>query len=255
MKSLRGFAHQLFALAGLEVRNAKAAREARAQERRLMERGKWALLRRFEPRLIIDVGANEGQFAAAMRVEFPRAKIISFEPLPAVFETLRAKFAADPLLLPVQLALGDRNGVATMHQSAFSPSSSLLPMAALHVQEFPKSEASTAVEVPEATLDHWFAGSCLAADAMLVKIDVQGFELAVLAGGSATVSQARAVLLEVSFEELYVGQPLFGEIHARLEALGFRFAGVLEQFASKAGDRALFADAIYVNRKLEQDLG
>ena len=55
--------------------------------------------------LVIDVGANEGQFARGLR-RFYRGEIMSFEPVSSVFEKLAATASADPLWQVHKLALG-----------------------------------------------------------------------------------------------------------------------------------------------------
>ncbi|MCX7314673.1 MAG: FkbM family methyltransferase [Alphaproteobacteria bacterium] len=55
----------------------------------------------------------------------------------------------------------------------------------------------------------------------LLKIDVQGSELAVFRNGRARLSEAVAIQTEVSFVPLYENEPAFGEIDLELRSLGF----------------------------------
>lgn len=134
-----------------------------------------------------------------------------------------------------------------MHRSAYSPSSSLLPMADLHRTEWPQSVAHTDVAVQLERLDDWTHRMNPDASPLLIKIDVQGYEMAVINGGVDTLRSAAFVVLEVSFYELYEGQPLFHHIHERMQELGFTYRGNIEQFASKDRTRVLYADAIFEN--------
>jgi hypothetical protein len=81
---------------------------------------------------------------------------------------------------------------------------------------------------------------------LLVKIDVQGYEADVIRGATRTLSMARYVLTEVSFDELYSGQPLFGAVHDLLRDAGFRHAGSLDQLVSPLDGSVLQADALFV---------
>lgn len=57
-----------------------------------------------------------------------------------------------------------------------------------------------------------------------IKLDTQGSELEILAGGTKTIGElAFGLRVETSFVSLYKGQPLFGEIDAHLRARGFEF--------------------------------
>lgn len=238
--------HRALNALGVEVRLVRNLRAARIARQRDHELDAWRGMasRRFGT--ILDIGANEGQFAAMARSLWPQATIHSFEPIPAVHAVLAARFADDPAVVTHAIGLSDQAGTSIIHCSEFSPSSSLLPMGQLHREEWPQSAAHTDVEVCLRRLDD-LALAPLASGPLLVKIDVQGFEAQVIAGGEATLRRASHVVLEVSFHELYEGQPLFADIHDQLRALGFAYRGNIEQFQSKDKTRVLFADAIFEN--------
>jgi hypothetical protein len=82
---------------------------------------------------------------------------------------------------------------------------------------------------------------------LLVKLDVQGLEDKVIAGGNTTISQAACVLTEVSFQVLYDGQPLFDDIHCSLQQMGFEYAGNWDQLLDPKDGKPLQADAIFIN--------
>ena len=54
-----------------------------------------------------------------------------------------------------------------------------------------------------------------------MKIDVQGTELDVLAGAAETLCFVDWILLEVAFDPVYEGEPLFAEVDAALRAAGW----------------------------------
>lgn len=245
---LKSAGHRLFNWFGIEVSLLRNLRAAKALERMNRELDPWRILSAHRFACILDIGANEGQFAVIARRLWPEARVHSFEPLPDVHAALAAKFRGDPMVFVHNIGLSNCAGTQRMHRSAFSPSSSLLPMADLHRREWPQSVEHTDVEVRLERLDDWIRECKVAHSApMLIKIDVQGFEMAVIDGGAELLGAATFVVLEVSFYELYEGQPLFAQIHERMRQLGFIYRGDVEQFRSRDRTRVLYADAIFEN--------
>lgn len=107
----------------------------------------------------------------------------------------------------------------------------------MHIQE--------TVQVPVRTLDSVFA-ECDLQELDLLKIDVQGYELEVLAGGSGALRRTKLIVTEVSFFEHYKGQPLFPEIYAHLIGAGFGMRATFGYVYDDQG-RPLQCDAVFVN--------
>lgn len=194
---------------------------------------------------IVDVGANEGQFALCANALFPAARIHSFEPLPDVFERLRARIGSCPAIRAWNLALGETAGTLRFERNDYTPSSSALPMTGGHKAEFPFTARSTPVEVTVERLDD-VAARLEIADDLLLKIDVQGFEDRVLRGADATLRRARAVLVETSFAALYEGQARHDDVHRLLLGKGFAYHGAIDQLVSSRTGEVLSADSLFL---------
>ena len=69
----------------------------------------------------------------------------------------------------------------------------------------------------------------------LLKLDVQGFELAALAGCASLLDRFAAVYVECSFVPLYAEQPLADEVLAYLRDQGFRLSGVYNLTHDRSG--------------------
>ncbi len=82
-------------------------------------------------------------------------------------------------------------------------------------------------EIATARLDTLVARDRLAAPD-LIKIDVQGAELDVMAGASQTLQAASALIVEVSFIDYNKSAPLITEVMAALDRAGFRCADLCE---------------------------
>ncbi|MDB5088618.1 MAG: hypothetical protein JWR09_2612 [Mucilaginibacter sp.] len=195
---------------------------------------------------IIDIGANEGQFATKISALFQNARLICFEPLTAPFELLKKNLINVPDAAFYNYALGDSDTELVIHNNEFSPSSSFLNMDGAHKENFIYAVKTTENIVQVRTLDGLDLGI---EGAYLVKIDVQGFEDKVIAGGSQTIGNAAVVIIEVSFSKLYTDQPLFDDIYRLMTDLGFLYHGNFEQMLSPVDNRILQADAIFINCK------
>jgi hypothetical protein len=80
----------------------------------------------------------------------------------------------------------------------------------------------------------------------MVKIDVQGFELNVINGGSNFLKKVNILLIEMSYDELYIGQALFDDIYMKLNQLGFRFKGNLMQVFNQNDGSVVYSDSIFI---------
>jgi FkbM family methyltransferase len=195
---------------------------------------------------ILDAGANAGQFARAAHLCFPAARILSFEPLPDVAERLAAKLSDVPGHKIFRTALGDFDGVTRFHRNSYDQSSSVLPM--LHNEGgmlADKSEVEV-LEVPLARLDTVLAGEELEPDCLL-KLDLQGNELAALRGAEQSLGAFHSVILETVFEAEYVDEPLFEEIWEYLKGRGFTFERPLNFSHGKSG-RIVQMDALFTRQ-------
>lgn len=203
-------------------------------------------------RTILDIGAFKGVFAhEILAPRFPLAVIHSFEPSPHVFPHLKVKAdASGGRHVAHNFGLGDKAETLTLHSAVDAPAaSSLLRSTDECTTAFPKTTNTKSLTVEIKVLDDISPTLRPAIeDDLLIKIDVQGFEDRVIRGGRSTIGRARAVIVEVQNASLYEGQPTFRDIFAELDAIGFAFIGVLDQFAKPDGS-VLYFDAVFVRPK------
>ncbi len=129
---------------------------------------------------------------------------------------------------------------------AHSPSSSLLPTTERSHIDFPMTREQMEITVAVRRLDDVFEDSALAIeDGFLLKLDVQGFEAAVLRGAPRTLQRAGACVVEVCLDKLYDGQSDFVEVAELATAGGMRYAGNLSQVYGNDGHVA-YLDALFV---------
>jgi len=163
---------------------------------------KW--IRDLDIRTVLDVGANTGQFAAEIHAILPEAAIYSFEPLRECYDLLVERMSQLPKFQAFDFALGSEASETEMHRSEFTPSSSILRMDSLHKRAFPFTSKDVLEKIVIKRLDD-VAGDLELAENILIKLDVQGFEDKVILGGPKTIQMAKLLIVETSFESLYVG--------------------------------------------------
>lgn len=205
-----------------------------------------AVLRHLGIDLVLDVGANEGQYGQVLREAGYVGRIVSFEPLSSAHEVLLRTVAGDKAWqVHERCAVGDSDGEITIHIAGNNVSSSVLPMLDTHANAAPESRYIGQEVVPLRRLDGLAASYMQTGQRTYLKIDTQGFEAAVLAGAPEVLLSARAVQLELSLVPLYEGQKLWEWFLSELQERGFVLWTLLPGFVEAKSGRTLQVDAIF----------
>ncbi len=184
---------------------------------------------KYEPRLIdflenrkidvvVDVGANRGQFAVLLRKDRYAGRIISLEPIAAVFQSLRQTAAGDALWTTLNVAAGAENGTAEIGVSEETVFSSMLPVNQAASAFDPTSRVVARETIQVRRLDELMADL---EGRIFLKIDTQGFEAQVLEGAGAWMSRVIGVQMELPCVHLYDGVWTMSQAMAAMERLGF----------------------------------
>lgn len=182
-------------------------------------------LRDVEAATVIDVGANVGQFTLLMSALRPDAVIHAFEPHEPSADVFARLFAGDERVRLRRCAAGDRNGEATLYVSRRPDNSSLLPIGPEQIRFAPDTGPAGTGTASVLTLDAAFDGMTLARPTLL-KLDVQGGELAALRGARRLLKQVDHVYVEVSFVAFYEGQATADAVLDFLRGEGFALIGL-----------------------------
>jgi FkbM family methyltransferase len=165
----------------------------------------------FQPRTVIDAGVANA--TPELYSTFPSASILLIEPQ-VEFEPFLQKICSTYNAQYVLAAAGSAPGSATFHVHSDPFSSSLLTEV-----EGPSVDGAPRT-VPVVTVDQLCAEKKLSGP-YLIKLDVQGAELQVLAGAARTLQQTEAVILEVSLFGTMIGGPQFFDIVSYMKGAGF----------------------------------
>lgn len=211
------------------------------------QRSLMGLLRQEQINLVLDVGANTGQFAEELRASGYKERIVSFEPLASIHAQLCSAAKGDQnWTIADRTAIGAATGTVEIHISKKSASSSILDMLPSHLEAEPESLYLGTESVPVNRLDDLCALSLH--DRALLKIDVQGYERQVLEGAPRVVEACRAVVSEMSLLPLYEGQVMAKELWDLLASQGFEPWSLEPGFRDPVTSRMLQLDGVFVRR-------
>lgn len=201
---------------------------------------------RYGVSLMLDVGANIGQFGCDIRQAGYTGRIVSFEPLPKAFERLRPLASKFPVWEMQNMALGAKAGRAVMHVASHDESSSFLPMLDRHRQAAPSIGWAEDLEVPVETIAGVWDRFVRPGDRVFLKIDAQGFEPQILDGAEPVLDKIAGLQLELSlFEPLYEGEILLLPMVERLRKKGFVLQFLESGFTDWKAGELLQVDACF----------
>jgi FkbM family methyltransferase len=207
---------KLFKTVGLELRRVPAPPDAAATEaaNRPTFRGVLRQMRKLglAPKTVIDVGvAFETR---ELYEEFSNAEILLVEPL-IEFEPFLKKICAEYRAQYVLAAAGEAGGTISLnvHKEQLDCSSLFNEAEGSQVDGEPR-------EVRMVTLDE-ICGERGLAGPYLLKVDVQGAELRVLAGAKKILRECDAVILEVTLFGTMIGGPQFADVVSYMQERGF----------------------------------
>lgn len=187
--------------------------------------------------LVLDVGANLGQFAKDLMLSGYANQIQSFEPVKSQFKFLSKSALKNDLWTTHNFAFGDRNTEDKIFVSSNSGlSSSFLQMNHNHFDNFPSTKIAGSETVQIQTMHDYIEATGVEPRTSLLKLDVQGFESRVLVGCRDQLEHFALCFLEVSLIPLYDEESTFLEVLEYLNANGQQLIDVRRGVQSKSGD-------------------
>lgn len=203
------------------------------------------LLQQHGVTLMLDVGANTGQYALKLREHGYKGRIVSYEPQSAAHAALTRAAAGDPSWdVAPRAAVGATSGEITINLSAESDMSSVLPMTVETRGLFTSTRSIGTERAPVVTLADEIARRSNAADRIFVKSDTQGFEAQVLDGIGGAIENVVWLQLELSLHPIYQGQPRYLPMLERIEGAGFQPMLLIPGYWSRQHGRMLEFDVI-----------
>ena len=131
-----------------------------------------------EPKLVLDIGANKGHWTKYLLDEFPSTVVHAFEPQPVCAQALEERFSGSSNVSIYRNAVS--NSVATLSLFFDFEGSGLASLSKRKLEHL-GIDFSKSVEVKTVVLDDFLAARSIG-QIDIVKIDVEGHELAVFKG-------------------------------------------------------------------------
>jgi FkbM family methyltransferase len=194
-----------------------------------------AVARGFAPALVFDIGASDGRWTQECLDVLPRARYLLVDPLERNRPALEALCARNAAITAFFGVAGARGGHLTIHEHGDQSS-------VLASEEF----AGTPRSVPATTVDDLFDTLGRPAP-VLLKADVQGYELDVVKGASRCLSHCEMLILEVSFRQIYEDGPLAHDVIAYVAERGFRIFDICSYLQRPADRDLLQSDLVFVH--------
>jgi FkbM family methyltransferase len=192
--------------------------------------------------VILDVGGGTATTATLFSTHFPQNKIYIFEPIKANFEEIVRQKQKNWIL--VNKAVGSEVGTTHINIANRITASSLLEM-----NENTEGYGDMLVlkdkeNISVTTLDTEIPSKL---SILILKMDVQGFEMEVLKGASKTLSRTAIVVLEINNHEGYKGAPTYFDIDAFLRKKDFVLYDILPNV--RIHNKLQDWDAIYIKEQ------
>ena len=194
---------------------------------------------------VFDIGANTGDSGQYLRNLGFGGKIVSFEPVSAVYRQLAARAANDPLWVCENIALGEAPGERRIHISGAGGVSSSLLASTGHLEAVAPELATVGselvrVETLQSIVErHYPQGSRL-----FLKIDAQGYEKQILEGAGPQLQRVVGMRIEVSLVRSYEDAPLITDMLPYLAGLGYRLCGIEEAWSNPETQEVYEMDAM-----------
>ena len=188
--------------------------------------------------LLLDVGSNIGQFSLLYNLYFPNSDIFSFEPNEFTYKIYKIIFQNNDNIKLFPIGLSNKKKIQKLNITRAHDNSSFY-------QPLSKNKKYKIIrtQIVQTNLFDNLNLNLQSYKKILLKIDVQGFELNVLKGFAKSLKFIHYIIIEVSFVELYDNQDLVISIKKFLEKNNFKL--IEEYNVCNFNNHKIQSDLIY----------
>ena len=205
-------------------------------------------LNRFKIDTVIDIGANEGQFAQNIIKYGYKKEIISFEPIKSIHKILLSN-ASDHSNWTVEDNIGFGKFVETkeINITKNKVSSSILKIDKRIIEIEPGTEQVKKEKIRLITLDKYLNQKYFKNKKIFIKIDTQGYEENIIKGSKKKIKNISGFMLETSIKPLHNKEKDYSHIIKLMKKMGFSVWAMARGFSDKKTGQVLQVDIIFIN--------
>ena len=207
------------------------------------------VLDHYDINLVLDVGANVGQYGQRLRRGGYEGRIVSFEPLNKAHAALAQAASDDPNWeVAPRMALGDSDQPVMLNVSAESDMSSVLEFTPDMGRLLDSSAYVGSETASQARLEAVFAKFVESGERVALKIDTQGTEHRVLAGARGVLKRIPVIQTELAIVPVYQEEPGFVDMIQKLDDLGYTPTLFMPGYFNRRTARLIGMDGVFVRR-------
>ena len=201
--------------------------------------------------LVLDIGANHGQFGNMLRNEGYKGEIHSFEPVSHSYDSLQKACLNDEKWFVHKLAMGAADGKDTINVTKASDMSSFLDPNEFGGREFEKMSVAHKEMVEIGTIDGFLPKQITDFNKrrIFLKMDTQGYDLKVLEGSLNVMDYIVCILSEISLIPIYSGMPHYLDALGKYEDYGFSVTGLYPVSREKKSLSVIEMDCVLINSR------
>ena len=197
---------------------------------------------------VLDVGANTGQYATALREHGYTGRIESFEAIPELVAQLTSRASTDEAWRVHPHALGRDDGLLSFNVSEDTVTSSPLVANDRLLDQIPSASTARTIDVPCRSLASIWEHLVAPASTVMLKLDVQGFEHAVLDGLGPEIEHVTVIEVEMGLVGLYEGGSSIHDLLPRLHDEGFGVVSIDSGYVDIRTGQVLDIDVLMARR-------
>ena len=202
--------------------------------------------------VVVDIGCRWG-FAERFMRDDGLFRVYGFDPDIEECQRLNQRYeGSDVSIVPLGLAgVAGKRRLFMTHEPACSSLIEPDPTLTEHYPALRCAQHVSTVEVDTTTLDAWAATHGVP-NIDYIKVDTQGTELEILKGGIHILQSARCLEVEVEFNPIYLGQPVFSDVDLFLRSQGFvlwKLTNQVHYSRDGAPDTPIGDDTIYYDER------
>jgi FkbM family methyltransferase len=206
------------------------------------------LLDRLGVSLVLDVGANLGQYAAVhlRRYSHYAGRVVSFEPVAESYAQCARAALSDPNWDVLHYGLSNARAVLPIRVPLEQTDMSSLQRATVEGSRMMAGRRIELEDVELERLDDVIDEVAGPADVLGLKLDVQGHEASVLEGAERSLERVALLECELPLVRLYEGQETFRDLLSRIQAKGFVPVGIKSNYLDRTSGFVMDADVLFV---------